>query len=120
MWKKEVSMLPIVGMSAVGATCSLLGGEWGNASFLLQFLPGMFVLLFARLSGESIGYGDGWVLLALGCFLGLEELVSLCMIAVSCAGMVALFLLVVLRRGRQTQIPFVPFLLLGYALTVFV
>jgi leader peptidase (prepilin peptidase)/N-methyltransferase len=114
--RKEISLFPVMGMAVVGTGCSLLGGDWTDASVLLRFLPGLFVLLLARLSGESIGYGDGWVLLALGCFFDPEDLVSLCMAAISCAGIVALFLLLVLHRGRHAQIPFVPFLLLGYGI----
>jgi leader peptidase (prepilin peptidase)/N-methyltransferase len=114
LWKKEIALLTAAVMAVGGALCSLLGGAWTDVSVLLQFIPGLLVLLFARVSGECIGYGDGWVLLSLGCFLDVEELVSLCMIALSCAGVVALFMLLVLRRGRQTRIPFVPFLLLGY------
>jgi leader peptidase (prepilin peptidase)/N-methyltransferase len=114
--RKEISLFPVMGMAVIGTACSLLGGDWTDASVFLRFLPGLLVLLLARLTGESIGYGDGWVLLALGCFLALEDLVSLCMAAISCAGIVALFLLLVLHRGRRAQIPFVPFLLLGYGI----
>jgi leader peptidase (prepilin peptidase)/N-methyltransferase len=114
--RKEISLLPVIGMAAIGAGCSLLGGDWTDVSVLLRFLPGLLVLLLARLTDESIGYGDGWVLLALGCFLDPEDLVSLCMAAISCAGIAALFLLLVLHRGRHAQIPFVPFLLLGYGI----
>jgi leader peptidase (prepilin peptidase)/N-methyltransferase len=114
--RKEISLLPVIGMAVIGTVCSLLGGDWTDASVLLRFFPGLLVLLLARLTGESIGYGDGWVLLALGCFFEPEDLVGLCMTAISCAGIAALFLLLVLHRGRHAQIPFVPFLLLGYGI----
>jgi leader peptidase (prepilin peptidase)/N-methyltransferase len=112
--RKEVSLLPIGIMAAMGALCSVLAGEWTGIYVLLQFLPGVLVMIFAKLSREYVGYGDGWVLLSLGCFLSVDDLVGLCMISLTCAGLVALFMILVMRRGRQTQIPFVPFLLIGY------
>jgi leader peptidase (prepilin peptidase)/N-methyltransferase len=101
-------------MAAIGMVSSVLAGEWTGIYVVLQFLPGLLVLIFAGLSGEYIGYGDGWVLLCLGCFLAADDLVSLCMISLTCAGIAALFMLFVLHMGRRAQIPFVPFLLVGY------
>jgi leader peptidase (prepilin peptidase)/N-methyltransferase len=112
--RKEISLVPVGIMAAVGALCSVLAGEWTEIYVLLQFLPGLFVLIFAKMSREYIGYGDGWVLLSLGCFLSVDSLVALCMVSLTCAGIVALFMLIVMHRGRRTQIPFVPFLLIGY------
>jgi leader peptidase (prepilin peptidase)/N-methyltransferase len=112
--RKEISLIPVGIMAAVGALCSVLAGEWTGIYVLLQFLPGVLVLIFAKISREYIGYGDGWVLLSLGCFLSVDDLVGMCMISLTCAGFVALFMLLVMHRGRRTQIPFVPFLLIGY------
>jgi leader peptidase (prepilin peptidase)/N-methyltransferase len=112
--KKEISLPKVAGIAAVGAVCSFLGGSWVDVSVLVQFVPGLLVLLLAWLSRERIGYGDGWVILCLGCYLGAEDIANLCMIALFCAGVVSLFMLLAMHRGRQTQIPFVPFLLIGY------
>lgn len=111
---REVHSLPVLLMGVVGALLSFLGGDWKDWTVVLRFCPGTFALLFAWVTGECIGYGDAWVLLGLGCFLSLAEIVNLCMVAVTLAGLVAAFLLLVKQRGRKTQIPFVPFLLLGY------
>jgi leader peptidase (prepilin peptidase)/N-methyltransferase len=112
--RKEISLIPVGVMALVGVICSVLAGEWTGIYVLLQFLPGVLVLIFAKISRECIGYGDGWVLLSLGCFLSVDDLAGLCMVSLTCAGMVALFMLLVKRRGRRTQMPFVPFLLIGY------
>jgi leader peptidase (prepilin peptidase)/N-methyltransferase len=112
--RKEISLFPVGIMAAVGAICSVLAGEWTGFSVILQFLPGVLVLIFAKISREYIGYGDGWVLLSLGCFLSVDDIISLCMVSLTCAGLVAPFMLIVMHSGRRTQIPFVPFLLIGY------
>lgn len=73
--------------------------------------PGPGILLFcaAFLSREQIGYGDGWLMLALGMWLDLPELLwILCM----GMGLGALY-------GccfRQKELPLVPFLTVVYVI----
>lgn len=112
--KKEIHLLPVLLMSVVGALLSVLGKDWTDWTIICRFAPGMLLFLLAWFTKESIGYGDAWVLLGLGCFLSAIEILNLSMIAISVAGLVALFLLLVKRKGRKTRIPFVPFLLVGY------
>lgn len=74
---------------------------------LIRLFPGTFSLLLAKVSGEQIGYGDGWLLVALGfwlegprLYLMLYESMVLCILT-------ALFL------GKK-EMPFVPFLTAAY------
>ena len=116
--KKEITTWPLLFMGTLGALLSLLGGEWNSVQVIWRFVPGVGCLVMGWGSRESIGYGDGLVLFCLGCFLTLSQLLELCLIAVTLAGLAALFLLVVLRRGRKTVIPLIPFFLIGYGVTV--
>ncbi len=114
LWKKEVHSLAVLLLGMAGAVLSFLGGDWVDWSVIVRFLPGALTLLLACFTGESIGYGDGLVLLCLGCFLPVLEILNLCMMAITMAGLFALFLLTVRKKGKKTPIPFVPFLLAGY------
>ena len=60
---------------------------------------------------ESIGYGDGLVILGMGCFYALGEIMGIVMIAITIAGITALGLLVFGHKNRKSEFPFVPFLL---------
>jgi leader peptidase (prepilin peptidase)/N-methyltransferase len=118
LWKKEIPILPVLILGGVGAGLSIMGEQWQDWTVTVRFIPGLVVLFLAWLTRETIGYGDGWVLLILGCFLPLVDIVNLCMIAITIAGLVALFLILVLRKGRKAQMPFVPFLAVGYAMLI--
>ena len=85
---------------------------------LAGLLPGIFVLLLAVCTKESIGTGDGLVLCALGLFCGLKETVAVLGMALFFAAVVAVVLLVLKRAGRKTELPFLPCLCTGYLLCV--
>ena len=92
-------------------TISLLGGCWKNPVWFLGLLPGIFMLILAWSTRESIGYGDGLVILGMGCFYALGEIMGIVMIAITIAGITALGLLVFGHKNRESEFPFVPFLL---------
>ena len=103
---------------------SLLGGVVGvcfcvieerrYTDVILACIPGVLVLIIAKLTKEIIGYGDGIVLLAMGFYLSLEALISVWMLAFMIAGMAALILLIVFRKNGNYRIAFLPFLLSSY------
>lgn len=88
--------------------------------------PGLFVMGLAVVSGEQIGKGDAWVMLALGMLVGAERAVSLFAagLAVSLP-LAAVRYRIDRRRGRdelagEFSFPFVPNLFIAYVLlTVF-
>jgi leader peptidase (prepilin peptidase)/N-methyltransferase len=83
---------------------------------LLACLPGVIALVFSKLSGEVMGYGDGIVFLVMGIYLSLERLLAIGMLAFSIAGVAALVLFVIFRKNGNCRIPFLPFLSLAYGI----
>lgn len=118
LWKKQVSSWTLVVMGLSGALLSIMGGAWTDWRILFHFVPGCLILGISWISKESIGYGDGLVVLCLGCFLTGVQILNLNMISITLAGITALFLLLVRKKGRKMQIPFIPFLLGGYAIMI--
>ena len=85
--------------------CQLLAG----------LLPGIFLLILARITREAVGYGDGLILLFIGLSLGFWECIGIFF-----AGLLGIFLAAVLAlllfgRKKSLEIPFIPFLLTGLA-----
>ncbi len=80
----------------------------------LSLLPGIFFLGFAKISCQRVGYGDGLIMLAIGCYLPLSNMLYLCMLAIFAAGVVALILCVFFHKGKNYELPFVPFLLISF------
>lgn len=105
---------------------SLLGGGVGIVfciienrswtSLLLACVPGVISLIFSWITREVIGYGDGIVFVVMGTYMSFSQLVSIGMIAFGIAGMVSLILLVVYKKNGKEQIPFIPFLAVGYGI----
>lgn len=112
--RRELASLQILIMGALGLALSFFCGAWKGPGMLLSYLPGIVFLLIAHVCRECIGYGDGLVILCLGAYLSLGQILELCMVALTLAGLVALGLILVAHKGRRATLPFVPFLLAGY------
>lgn len=84
---------------------------------LPAFLPGIALLLFAAVSSQSIGCGDGILTLVLGLYVSARTLVLSLMLGFFGAAVWAGILLLKKRRGSGS-LPFVPLLLAGYVLVL--
>lgn len=74
-----------------------------------ELLPGLLLLLFSRLSKEQIGYGDSWLVLALGMWMELWALLRMLFLGIFLGSVWT-----VLRRKREQ--PLVPFLTAAYVI----
>lgn len=105
---------------------SIVGGIIGavfciteNRSFICVLsacFPGMLMLGFSWLTKEVIGYGDGIVLMVMGIYLTISQLLSIGIMAFCVAGVVALLLLVLFRKNGSYRMPFIPFLAIAYGI----
>ena len=84
------------------------------SSLIYATLSGVLCLLLGYCTKEAIGYGDGILLCALAALYSLEEIMNVVVIACSIAGVVGLILLVIFHKNGKYEIPFVPFLFLGW------
>lgn len=107
--RKKISVAVIVFFVVLG-----IGLDLWQQPYWIDYLPGVFLagsmLLFAKLSREQIGYGDGLVLLTLSLFLSGKELMQIFFTALFAAAGVSGVLLVLKRAGRKSRLAFVPFL----------
>ena len=88
----------------------------GSQSWLasgIGLIPGVVFLLLARASREQIGKGDAWELIYMGNWLGWSHCLTALGIALFGIFLVSVLLLILGRAGRNTRIPFVPFLFAG-------
>ncbi len=82
-------------------------------------LVGIFVCLLSRVTGGKIGFGDGLVLCVTGLALGFWRNMELFAVSLLAAALVSIALILLRKANRKTRIPFVPFLLFGYILQIF-
>ena len=108
-WKK----IPwsVLGMGVIFMViCNILQWEKFQLGFFLAVIPGLFLLLLAWFTKESIGYGDGISVLLLGGMTGLKNCIWVLCISLLFLSLVGMVLLVVKRVNRKTKIPYLPFL----------
>lgn len=80
---------------------------------LYSLLPGAFLLAVSLCSKESIGYGDGFLLLILGAFMGFEICFMTAVSGFLLSALTAVVLLMAKRVNGKSRMPFAPFLTLG-------
>lgn len=86
------------------------------AEWLIAFIPGVVVLMLAKITKEKIGIGDGWVVIILGNFMTAFEISLLLQVAILLAAIYSLILLFGKRVSGSYSIPFLPFLWLSHFL----
>ena len=111
--KREISIPVTLLFGLAGVVYSIKTGRT-MTDYLIPLGIGILILGGSVLTRGQVGMGDGWMLLALGCMLRME-----CYIQMACIGMLLAaaysgVLMLVFRKNRKTEIPLVPFLLLGY------
>lgn len=116
----KTKQIPLWAVAVLGAAVSgyEVCANGGIISTITGLLPGILVLLLAYVTKESIGYGDGLVLCVMGGFCGLTDTVAILGVALVLVAMAAIVLLVIKRAGRKTELPFLPFLCLGYGVSL--
>ncbi|MDO4322999.1 MAG: prepilin peptidase [Lachnospiraceae bacterium] len=88
----------------------------GAADLAAGLLPGIICIVISWISRQSIGYGDSILVTICGISLGLMDCLQLLFTAFFLSGLYGLILIVVLKKSRKYDMPFVPFLFLGVLL----
>ena len=105
-------------MAAFAAAGHLIKGDLAVSDCVLSILPGMFCFLVSLLTREALGYGDSLVITICGFSLGLEKVVDLLMTGLFFAALWAIGLCIFRKVDRKHEIPFMPFLTLGFMVQV--
>lgn len=99
----------------------LLGADTDGAVKLLikmgaGMLPGGFFFLVSWGSRQELGYGDSVIITVCGISLGAQRCLWIVFTALLWAALYGAVLFIFKKYGRKKEIPFVPFLLLGYVI----
>jgi len=94
------------------------GGREDAALFIGGIGVGAAFFLISRVTKEGIGYGDSWMILILGIYLGVWEILEV--LAGTCLLLAAasVICLTAKRMSPSVALPFAPFLAAGYLLHV--
>lgn len=94
----------------------MMGSTLTAEKLLTGVVPGCICMLVSWLSREAFGYGDSILILICGISLGVAVCTTVVFLAFLGAGLWAAALVVIKKTDRRCEIPFIPFLLMGYAL----
>lgn len=116
--KKTISAryLPLFAIAGMGLHLFLQ--NLSVVSILLGMAVGLGMMGLSVLTRGSIGMGDGMLLVVSGVFLGGAANVELLFTGLFYAAVFSLGILVLGKRKKHREIPFVPFLFLGYVTMV--
>ncbi len=98
--------------AAAGLAAAALRGS-GSFCMIGDMVPGLFLLFSGALTRQSIGYGDGWLVLAGGLMTGGPAAAETLFLALVLAAVWSVGLLAARRGSGRTRLPFVPFLAAG-------
>lgn len=114
-WKKqEISLASLLVFGAAGAGANLYFHYQHLAEMIGGIGIGIFVILLAFFTKESIGVGDGLLLCVTGLFLGFAGNFRLLLSGlILCAAVMSTWLLLGVIR-KEERLPLVPFLLLAF------
>lgn len=114
-WRKgEVSLVSLLCFGAAGIGLNV----WLGYQSLLEAAGGaglgILLLLTAFLTGEAIGFGDGFLLCVTGIYLGFWENLNLLFLGAVLSALILGAGVLVKKVKLKDRLPFVPFLLLGF------
>lgn len=122
--KKEVNLMATVLLFLVGIVRFAMIGNESEVFitkelsrivvFLISVIPGMIILIISIITKGSIGMGDGIVVTGMGLWMPTEELLKVLIAGFFLSSIYAVFCCCVRKKGMRYEIPFIPFLLMGY------
>lgn len=118
--KREIPIV-VVWLGIVAAIILRLQGIIDEGSWfmaVLSVIPGAMFWMLSLVTGEKVGYGDGWMLIMVGAFVGLWRCFLILLVGLILESIVVLILLAVHRIAGDRQVPFAPFLLLGMGVVI--
>ena len=112
--KKEISiwLFMIFGITTIFG-CIVCAEQKG---YLLAagIIPGILLAVLAKITEQSIGYGDGIILAEIGLLTGIGKCMLILAVALALAGIFSLGIVVIKKVDKRYKIPFVPFLTIAY------
>lgn len=112
--KKEISiwLFLILGIATIFG-CIVCAKQKG-CLLAAGIIPGILLAILAKITEQSIGYGDGIILAEIGLLTGIGKCMLILAIALALAGIFSLGIVVIKKVDKRYKIPFVPFLTVAY------
>ena len=114
--KHKVSMITVMIAGILGVFFQFGIMQENGLKIIGGILIGIVLLLLAKMTREKIGYGDGWIFVVTGIYMGFRNNMYLLLLSLFLASLVSICLLAFKKVNKKTELPFVSFILPGYLL----
>lgn len=116
--KKKIMVLPVAAAFLLGILHLAINDSLELKSAIGGAGIGVILCILSWVTKKQIGLGDGLVTAVMGIYMGMKfTLLSLCM-AFFLVSPTALILCCLKKVKKKDRLPFIPFLFLGYVITV--
>ncbi|MCR4815037.1 MAG: prepilin peptidase [Lachnospiraceae bacterium] len=115
---RKIFLPPVFFFFAAGMVLSMIQGRRDFMHALFGAMTGGVVLLIAFVTKNKIGCGDGLLLIATGALLGLKVNLFMFLFGLFLASLKGIWLLLSGKGNKNTDMPFIPFLIPGLTLTL--
>lgn len=112
--EKQIPLTLLLIMSGAAVLFAVFCPRESLGAIIGGAFVGALFFLISKLTKQAIGYGDSWLILILGVYLGASLALQLLLLASFMAGVCSLFLLIRNHWNKRIGIPFVPFMFLAY------
>lgn len=114
--KKRIPIWVLGLLGATGVVLRVYQENLFKIELIYSIIPGLVLVGICLISDEIIGYGDAFLVVVVGIFSNWRLVCGTILISTTMCGMVGLVLMLLLKKKRDYEIAFVPFLLAGYVI----
>lgn len=112
--KRKISLSSALLFSLGAILYCIFRGNIHLLSVFLGTLPGFVLMGISWLSGGVVGFGDGIAVFVLGLWVGLSSATATLFWGLVASSLFGLIQIIFKRANRKSQLPFLPFLTLGF------
>ena len=114
--RKKIPVYMLIVLAAAGIISNFTVGEFDIEKRIIAILPGMILLIVSMITKQQIGYGDGMIILIMGLYIDIDDILSIVLSSFLLSSIAAIILMTVFKKKKNFEMAFSPFLLIGYGL----
>lgn len=114
--RKKIPVYMLIVLAAAGIISNFTIGEFDIEKRIIAMLPGMILLIVSMITKQQIGYGDGLIILIMGLYIDIDDILSIVLSSFLLSSIAAIILMTVFKKKKNFEMAFSPFLLIGYGL----
>lgn len=114
--RKKIPVYMLIILAAAGIISNFTVGEFDIEKRIIAMLPGMILLIVSMITKQQIGYGDGMIILIMGLYIDIDDILSIVLSSFLLSSIAAIILMTVFKKKKNFEMAFSTFLLIGYGL----